>query len=297
MSFDITAAFAEGYHHAVELNLQQKGSKLEKCVRTEIQNVERYFYDRIGPTEAVDVTTRHGDTPLIETRFDRRAVTLTTSDWGDLIDRADQVKMLNDPTSAYALNAAYALGRKKDQRIIEAALGNAYTGRNGQTAVTLPTTQLVDADYREDGLTGNTGLTLDKLRMARELLDSADVDDTEEQYIVLTARQMSNLLRSTEVTSSDYNTVRALVNGTVDSFMGFNFVRVASNLLPKEGDIRSILAWTKSGMLMATSGGIITDIAPRKDKRNAMQVYAALDVGATRMDENKVIEIRCDETV
>lgn len=297
MTYDITAAFSEGYHHAVELNLQQKGSKLEKCVRNEIQNVERYFYDRIGPTEAVDVTTRHGDTPLIETRFDRRAITLTSSDWGDLIDRADQVKMLNDPTSAYALNAAYALGRKKDQRIIEAALGTAYTGRNGQDEIAFPLGQTINADYREDGGTGNTGLTLDKLRVAREMLDDADVDDMEEQFIVLTAKQMSNLLRSTEVTSSDYNTVRALVNGHVDSFLGFKFVRLSSALMPKKEDVRSCLVWAKSGIVMATSGEIVTDISTRKDKRNAVQVYASLDVGASRMDEKKVIEILCDETV
>ncbi len=297
MTYDITAAFSEGYHHAVELNLQQKGSKLEKCVRCEIQNVERYFYDRIGPTEAVDVTTRHGDTPLIETRFDRRAVTLTSSDWGDLIDRSDQVKMLNDPTSAYALNAAYALGRKKDQRIIEAALGSAFTGRNGQDEVSLPIKQRIGADYREDSSNGNTGLTLDKLRVAREMLDDADVDDMEEQFIILTAKQMSNLLRSTEITSSDYNTVRALVNGHVDSFLGFKFIRLSSALLPVKQNIRSCLVWAKSGMLMATSGDIVTDISIRKDKRNAVQVYASLDIGAARMDEKKVVEILCDETV
>ncbi len=296
MTYDITAAFSEGYHHAVELNLQQKGSKLEKSVRCEIQNVERYFYDRIGPTEAVDVTTRHGDTPLIEIRFDRRAVTLTSSDWGDLIDRADQVKMLNDPTSAYALNAAYALGRKKDQRIIEAALGSAFTGRNGQDEVTFPSSQVIEADWREDNGSGNTGLTLDKLRMAREMLDDADVDDMEEQFVILTAKQMSNLLRSTEITSADYNTVRALMNGHVDNFLGFKFIRVSSLLMPVEQDIRSCLVWAKSGMLMATSGEVAADISIRKDKRNAVQVYASLDVGAARMDEKKVIKILCDET-
>ena len=129
------------------------------------------------------------------------------------------------------------------------------------------------------------------------MLDDADIDDMEEQFVILTAKQMSNLLRSTEVTSSDYNTVRALVNGSVDSFLGFEFIRVSSNLMQKEGNVRSCLVWAKSGMLMATSGDIVTDIAPRKDKRNAVQVYASLDIGAARMDEKKVIEILCDETV
>lgn len=294
---NISTAFAEGYHHAVELNLQQRGSKLETAVRCETQDVERYFYDRIGPTEAVDIISRHADTPLVETRFDRRAVTLTSADWGDLVDRSDQVKMLNDPTSAYALNAAYALGRKKDQRILQAALGTAYTGQKGEKTIAFDKNQQISVDYSDEGGTSNTGLTIDKLRMAREMLDDADIDDMEEQYIVLSARQMNNLLRHTEVTSSDYNSVRALVNGSIDSFLGFKFIRISSQILPKSGDIRSVLAWTKSGLLMATSGEVKTDISIRSDKRNATQVYASLDVGASRMDEKKIVEILCDESV
>ncbi len=293
---NITTAFAEGYHHAVELNLQQRGSKLEKTVRCEVQNVERYYYDKIGPTEAVDVISRHADTPLVETRFDRRAVTLISADWGDLVDRADQIKMLNDPTSSYAINAAYALGRKKDQRILWAALGKAQSGKKGEKTIDFDPNQRIAANYQETTATTNTGLTIDKLRMAREMLDDADVDDMEEQFVVLSAKQMSNLLRTTEITSSDYNTVRALVNGSVDSFLGFKFIRVSSTLLPKKDDIRSVLIWAKSGILMATSGDITTTISTRNDKRGATQVYASLDVGATRLDERKVIEVLCDET-
>ena len=103
---DVSDLIKEGFNHAVTLNIQQKGTKLANCVRLETQTVERYFYDQIAPTEAQDVTSRHADTPLIQTKFDRRMVTLITSDWGDLIDREDQLKLLADPTSAYALNAA-----------------------------------------------------------------------------------------------------------------------------------------------------------------------------------------------
>ncbi len=202
---NINTVFAEGYHHAVELNLQQRGSKLEKAVRGEVQNVERYYYDKIGPTEAVDVISRHADTPLVETRFDRRAVTLVSADWGDLVDRSDQVKMLGDPTSSYAINAAYALGRKKDQRIISAALGTASAGKKGEQAIAFDPKQRVAVNYQEGSGSGNTGLTIDKLRMAREMLDDADVDDMEEQYVVLCAKHMSYLLRTTEVTSSDFD--------------------------------------------------------------------------------------------
>jgi len=114
----INNTLKEGYKYAILLNLQQKGSKLSDCVRVEQQNINKTFYDQIGPTEAVDVTKKQQDTPLLNTKFDRRFVTLITSDWGDLVENEAHLTMLSDPTSAYALNAAYALGRKKDIRII-----------------------------------------------------------------------------------------------------------------------------------------------------------------------------------
>lgn len=289
---DVSDLIKEGFNHAVTLDIQQKGTKLAGCVRLETQTVERYFYDQIAPTEAQDVTSRHADTPLIQTKFDRRMVTLITSDWGDLIDREDQLKLLADPTSAYALNAAYALGRKQDQRIIAAALGDASTGAKGETKVALPASQKIAVTEGS----ADTGLTIEKLRMARLLLDDADVDDSEEQYCVLSAKQVSDLLTTTEVTSEDYNTVKALVDGKVNTFMGFNIIRVSSALLPTDSsNNRTVICFAKSGILMGSLGKIKTDITTRADKRMATQVYASMSCGATRMEEKKVVSIMCKE--
>lgn len=291
---DITLQLKEGYNYAVSLNVQQKGSKLANCVRQEIQTTERYFYNQIAPTEAVDVTSRHSDTPLVQSKYDRRLVTLITSDWGDLIDRDDQLMGLYDPTSAYAQNAAYALGRKQDKRIVEAALGTAWTGPKGETGLALPASQIISVDLEAKGT--NTGLTLDKLRLARQLLDDAEVDDEEEQFCVVTAKQVAELLKTTEVTSEDYNTVKALVDGKVNTFMGFTFKRISSALLPKDGsNIRNVFCYAKSGLILATSGEIQTDISLRSDKRMATQVYASISCGASRMDEKKVVSILCQE--
>ncbi len=290
----IDTILKEGYNYAVTLNMQQKGSKLSSCVREEEQSTERYYYDQIAPTEATDVTSRHSDTPLIQTKFDRRMISLVTSDWGDLIDKEDQLHFLSDPTSAYALNAAYALGRKKDQRIIEAALGNAYCGVKGENKINLPDSQIIQGNYTEKEEI-ETGLTVEKLRMARQLLDDADVDDGEEQYCVVSAKQISDLLKTVEVTSEDYNTVKSLVEGKVNTFMGFTFKRISSSLLPKKEDFRNIVCFAKSGILMATNGDIKTDISVRLDKRMAIQVYASISCGATRMDEKKVVSILCKE--
>ncbi|XWO13719.1 putative major capsid protein [Candidatus Hepatincola sp. Pdp] len=289
---DVSDLIKEGFNHAVTLNVQQKGTKLANCVRLETQSVERYFYDQIAPTEAQDVTSRHADTPLIQTKFDRRMVTLITSDWGDLIDREDQLKLLADPTSAYALNAAYALGRRQDQHIIDAALGDANSGAKGETKVALPDSQKISVTEESK----DTGLTIAKLRKARLILDDADVDDSEEQYCILSAKQVSDLLTTTEVTSEDYNTVKALVDGKVNTFMGFNIVRISSSLLPiDDNNNRTVICFAKSGIVMGSLGKIKTDITTRADKRMATQVYASLSCGATRMIESKVVSIMCKE--
>ncbi|KAL0263869.1 UNVERIFIED_CONTAM: hypothetical protein PYX00_011170 [Menopon gallinae] len=215
-------------------------------------------------------------------------VTLKTSDWADLIDREDQLHLVEDPTSSYAQNAAYALGRVKDRRIIEAALGEAYTGNTGSNKVLLPSSQIIGVGYGEkEGKP--SGLTVEKLRLARQILDDADVDDNEEQYCVVTAKQISDLLRSVEVTSEDYNTVKALVD--------VKSSKIGKNNPPAEeaGNIRSVFCFAKSGLLLAMPEDIKTDVSYRKDKRMAVQVYASLSCGATRMSEKKVVKIEALE--
>jgi len=294
MSIQITTAFIQQYRANVEHLVQQKGSRLRPLVRTETQNAEFDFYDRIGATSAQEVTGRHQDTPLINVPHDRRRVSLRDFDWADLIDRPDRIRMLIDPTSPYSQNAAYALGRKMDEVILDAAFGSVYTGKTGASTVSFPAGQQVAVDYVETGAAANSGLTIGKLRRAKQILDQNEVDPTERRYIAMTARQMTDLLRTTEVTNADFNTVRALVQGEINSFMGFEFVRTEL-VRTNASSHRRCVAWAQSGLLLAVGQDIVTDIGPRRDKRNSTQVYVSASFGATRMEEEKVVEIICAE--
>jgi hypothetical protein len=294
MSIQITTAFVQQYRANVEHLVQQKGSRLRALVRAETQAAEFEFYDRIGATTAQEVTGRHQDTPLINVPHDRRRVSLRDFDWADLIDRPDRIRMLIDPSSPYSQNAAYALGRKMDDVILDAAFGTVYTGKTGATTVTFPNTQQVAVDYVESGSATNSGLTIAKLRKAKEILDKNEVDPTERRYIAVTAKQVTDLLRTTEITSADYNTVRALVQGELNTFMGFEFVRTEL-VRTNASNHRRVLVWAQSGLLLAVGQDIVTDIGPRRDKRNSTQVYVSASFGATRMEEEKVVEIICAE--
>lgn len=293
----IDVALVQAYKANIEVQFQQKGSRLRPYVRNEMQDAKYDFYDRIGPTTAVEVTSRHGDTPLIPSQYDRRRVGLRDFDWADLIDSFDKIRMLADPTSSYVQNAVFALGRAADDVIIQSAFGTAYAGDNGQTSVPFPSGQQIAVNYVESGTAVNSNLSIAKLRRIRYLFDKAEVTTEGEfdLFLVVDPAQIQSMLRYTEVTSSDYNSVKALVQGDVDTFMGFKFIK--SNRLGTDGSgYRQTIAWEKQGLLLATGMEVKVDVGPRRDKRNAIQVYACASFGASRMWEAKVIQCLCDET-
>ena len=296
MSSQVDTAYVYQYRNNVSMLVQQKGSRLRPFVRVEPQNSEFEFYDRIGATDAVEITGRHQDTPLVSTPHDRRRVSLRDYDWADLIDRQDKLKMLIDPTSAYAMNAVFAMGRKMDDAIIGAAFDSAYSGKTGQTTVSFPAANQVAVNYVESGSAANGNLTIGKIRRAKEILDAYDNDPDEARIMTCTANSLHSLLRNIEITSQDYNVVKALVEGKVDTFMGFKFVRT-QRLLTDGSGYRRHIAWVQSKLLLAVSQDPMVDVGPRRDKRNSMQVYVTMGIGATRMEEQGVVEIKVDEAV
>jgi len=302
MSFQVDTALVQTYKRNIEIKFQQRVSRLRPYVRVESQNAEFDFYDRIGPTDAAEILTRHGDTPLISTPHDRRRVALRDFDWGDLIDRKDKLRMLADPTSAYTMNGVSALARKMDDVLIEAAFGTAFTGKTGATAVTFPAGQTIAVNYVETGSAANSNLTVGKLRRIRYLFEKAEALSEDAMLggafdlaIAVDPSQKQALLRDPAVTSADFNNVRALVDGKVDTYMGFKFIML--NRLPVAANVRSCLAWEKQGLLLAVADEISVDVGPRRDKRMSIQVYIKGSFSSSRMWEEKVIKVNCDETL
>ena len=198
--------------------------------------------------------------------------------------------MIVDPTSSYAQAQAFAIGRAMDDVIISAATGTAYTGETGTTSVTLSGynsgSQVIAA--------GAAAMTLAKLREAKFILDNADVDPSIPRVLVVSPKQIQDLLADSNVTSSDFNTVKALVQGEVNQFMGFTFV--TSTRLGLSGSTRSCFAYAVDGILLAVAKDLTVRIDERPDKSYATQVYACMSIGATRMEETKVVQIDCVES-
>ena len=296
MSTQITTSFVEQYSANVEALVQQKGSKLRPFVGRETIKGKSAFFEQIGSVAAVKKTTRHADTPQMNTPHARRRLTLETYNWADLIDNDDKVRTLIDPTSEYANAAAWAMGRAIDEAIVEAALGSADTGETGGDKIALPDGQKI--------LHGSSGFTFDKLREIKRVMDARDAP-SEDRYIVLTATQLDNLLSETKVTSADYASAKALVRGELDTFMGFRFVQLNAKksdgtlILPSFTDsaktVRKCLAFQKSGVKLGIGQDMFGKITERDDKCFATQVYYEMSIGATRMQEELVVEVQCQE--
>jgi hypothetical protein len=286
MSTEITTAFVEQYSSNIQMLSQQKGSLLRDKVRVESVTGKNAFFDQVGSVTASVRSTRHADTPQSDTPHSRRRVSLVDYEFADLIDDLDKVRMLVDPTSTYALAAAYAMGRAMDDAIITAATGSADTGVAGGTAVALPSSQIITE-------AGTTGMTIAKLREAKEIIDLADVDPSLPRHIIVSPKQITDLLGTTEVTSSDFNTVKALAQGDINSFLGFNFI--VSNRLAVASQIRDCVAFVSDGIGLAVGKDSTARIDERADKGYATQVYYSAAFGATRMEEDKVVKIQAYE--
>lgn len=313
MSFQVTEAFVKQFSANVFHLAQQKGSRLSPFTRMESQVGKSAFYDRIGQVTAVKRTSRHADTPRLDTPHSRRRVTITPYEWADLVDKADKVRMLIDPTSEYAQAAVWAMGRAKDDVFIEEALGTAYSGEEGATSVAMPNSQKLVATDGAD--VNGVNLNVLTLRLIKQKFDSNDVDESIPRYAAIGSSQLQSLLGETEVTSSDYNTIKALVQGEIDSFMGFKFIRserlaqstAATTFAPADGSVgagggtlaiggRRCIFWAQDGILFATGSDVMGRIDERADKSYSTQVFASMDIGSTRMEEVKVVEVLCNES-
>lgn len=306
MSNQIDQSFVKQYSANVFHLSQQKGSRLQGTVRQESQRGESAFYDRIGSVSAIEKAGRHMNTPQLDTPHSRRRVTLVDYVYADLIDSADKIRSLNDPTNDYVQAAVWSLGRRKDDCIIDAASGNAFSGKEGSTSVAMPNAQKLHAINAAG--TALSNLNVQALRRAKKKLDAADVDESLRRYCVIKAAQLESLLAETETTSSDFNTVKALVQGEINEFLGFTFIRT-ERLDAQSGSLSfdyadgevgtdedgdgstKCLCYASDGLLLATGMDVMARVSERDDKNYSTQVYAEMGIGCTRMEEAKVVEI------
>jgi hypothetical protein len=296
MSFQIPENMVVQYANNYRVLFQQKQSRLRQWCQVESGIVgQSKSVERLGKAEAYDITSRHADTKFVEVPHSRRWIDLQDKGWAELIDKIDKVRLLADPSQGYAMLANAAMNRQMDDIILTAARGNS---RTNQGLSVLPSTQKIGVSA--------SNLTLAKLLAAKEILDANEVDDDASmamdgqspneataRVIVVNAKMLTSLYGTTEIKSVDYNSVKALAQGQIDTFLGFKFVRserVAKDVTATTG---YAACWSRGCVALGIGQEISTSVDRRPDKNNAWQVFCDMSIGGSRLEDEGVVEIAC----
>jgi hypothetical protein len=288
----IITAFTQQYSDMLSHLLQQTDTRLRGAVEVDMDFKGEYkFYDQLGQTAVVPKTTRHEDTPIIDPDHQRRRVTAADYVHAFLLDKEDELSMIINPISGYAQAQAMAFAREQDKIIYTGLLGTAYSGKEGATGTAL-------SSYQSGAhvVTASSGMTVDKLLEVKQLLDLANNDPMIPRVMALTAYEIKDLLALTEVKSSDYNTVRALAAGQIDSFCGFRFIvlppsDITNGIITRSSNVNSCVAFTADALKFAIKRDVQVQITPRPDKNYSTQVWAAMTAGSVRLQEGKVVQL------
>ena len=285
MSVNIDTALVKGFETGVIMVAQQQGSALRDTVRPEtVAKGEEFAFDALGTSDPAELTVRHAPTPMGNIQHTKRWVSPHIFARAEGIDKPDKLRTVNDFTNPYTRAIGMGFGREFDRQTIAAALATAKTGKTGSGTAAFPT-----ATHRI--VHGSAGLTLIKLNQAAKILRVNSIPKP--WTLVVTGEQIEDVMNDSTITSADYNTVRLLMQGEMDTFAGFRW-RV-TELLTKVSTTRSCLAYGRDSMLLATQLEPESRISEREDLNYLTQVYFRSMFGATRLDEVGVVEVQCTE--
>jgi len=303
MSVQIPVAFVDQFKANILLLSQQKETLLRQCCRMEDITGDTMFVERVGATTAQLIGARHGDTPLISTPHSRRRLTMADYNWADLIDNKDKLKLLIDPQSTYAQNAVMAFNRTIDDTIISALGGLSYGGHAGVAINNYDVNEcrlirdngtIIAAGSPNTDSGAETGLTIPKLLTCKQLMDDANIDKDRQRYFLTNPYNINQLLNTTEVKSSDYNTVKALAQGQIDTYLGFKFLMSTRLNASVNLDATDSYAFAQDAIVLAVAEEPTVRITERDDKNYSTQVYVEMSIGATRVEGPAVVEIALD---
>jgi hypothetical protein len=280
MSISISNAFVTLFDTEVK-QAYQADAVLRNTVRLRTGvTASTHKFPKIGAGVAQVRVPQTDVTPLNVT-YSQATVTLTDYIAAEYSDIFNQAKVNFDERQELVQVVGKAIGRRSDQMIIDALAASS-------TSLTVATSI---------GGAG-TNLNMAKLREASRLLNTANVP-AEDRFILIHASQLSSLLSETAVTSSDFNSVKALVQGDINSFMGFTFNVIGDR---SEGGLtgggagstRKVYAYHKMAIGMAESMAIRSEINYIPEKTSWL-VSSMFSAGAVAIDANGCVDITCTE--
>ncbi len=280
MAISISNAFVTLFDTEVK-QAYQADAVLRNTVRLRTGvTASTHKFPKIGAGVA-QVRVPQTDVTPLNVSYSQATVTLTDYIAAEYSDIFNQSKVNFDERQELVQVVGKAIGRRSDQMIIDALAASS-------TSLTVATSI---------GGAG-TNLNMAKLREASRLLNTANVP-AEDRFILIHASQLSSLLSETAVTSSDFNSVKALVQGDITSFMGFNFITIGDRTEGGltgggSGQTRKVYAYHKMAVGMAESMAIRSEINYIPEKTSYL-VSSMFSAGAIAIDAGGCVDITCTE--
>ncbi len=290
MGAEIETFRVEQFKTGIQHLAQQEISIIEPLVEVDNDlHGKITFHNQVAATSVRKKPGRNADTPIIPVPHRRRAIVTDTYDTGDTVDRKDLLTVLDDPRNSYVESFGMAMGRKIDNVIILASDASSRTGEKGDVLVALPASQILD-------LASFAGsITLAKTLTVKRIFDT-NQEEKMDRNALMTALQYEDMLNISEVKDGDFNVVKALVQGEVDTWLGMKWGSSEELVENAAGTARKCLFFQKKSIKFGREMSPFSRITEREDKSYSWQLYYAEDFGATRMDETGVIIMDCDES-
>ena len=207
-------------------------------------------------------------------------VTATMEDYiaAEYSDIFQQSHINFDERSELVQVVSKSIARRMDQIMIDA-----LNAASGTTAVA---TSIGGA---------TTNMNIEKLRATAKAMNQNNVP-SEGRHLLMHASQLDALLGETEITSQDFASVKALVQGEINTFMGFKILTVGDRDeggLPKPST-RTCFAWHKDSMGYAESMAQKTEVTYVPEKTSFL-VSSMFSAGSVSIDGAGIVKIACTE--
>jgi len=307
----ITAAFVQEFDKGFQIACQQKESRLQGAVtdRGAITGASFTIND-LGKVvmRKRDASARFGATPLSIPEAGTRIVMMDDYDVYVPVEQFDLPKLIANPSGPYMDLMVAAANRTKDAVCFFAMGADIYrrdshadkgTADGSATNATQATLKSLPASQKiGDPVTANAkAMTVDDLIQAKVMFRANECDEQngEQLFIGYNSAMLRAILSEDKLTSADYAAFKALQAGKMEAgnnLLGFNWIpyEVAGNTGANAGSYTTY-AWAKSGIHFGTGIQYATDVGPRRDLSNIIQLSARASYGAGRTDEKKVVQL------
>lgn len=269
----------------------QVAARLRAIVEIEPVDAEDLVLDRIHNVEVQEHIGRHPEIVPVDMRFDRRKLITKRVGVAFFVDEWDRVKVSGELDSKLAKRAGQAFERYFDRMVVAASLATVYTGKNGTTALSAASDDVVTVDCT------SSGFTYDKLLEIDEKFQKYDIgtDMPVEKYLLISEQEHTALMKETKLISGDYSRQFVVDNGEIQRALGFKLIKFGSGAsLP----VLTVASTTRNCIALAAGGvkvGLTKSYKIEKEKVNNRwytdQILASGNMGAVRMEGRRVIQV------